>query len=173
MSSTPAPTGRLIGTPDGVDLVLTRTFRAPVEDVWASVTDPERTARWYGRWEGEAGPGRVIKVQLAFEDGAPWADMHIDACEAPTRLALSANDTFGNWRLELLLGAGDDGTTELRFVQHMENADGVADIGPGWEYYLDNLVASRDGTPKPAFGDYYPAQKDHYTELAAALKDTP
>ncbi|MCF2533461.1 SRPBCC family protein [Yinghuangia soli] len=171
MTRTPAPTptGRLFGTPDGVDLVLTRTFRASVEDVWASVTEPERTARWYGRWEGEAGAGRLIKVQLAFEEGAPWVDMHIDACEAPIRLALSATDAFGNWHLELLLAVNDDGTTELGFVHHLVNADGVGDIGPGWEYYLDNLVASRDGTPKPEFDDYYPAQKAYFEEQAAAL----
>jgi len=36
----PTPTGRLIGD----DLVLTRTFRASIDDVWASLTDPARTA---------------------------------------------------------------------------------------------------------------------------------
>ena len=35
----PTPTGRLFGD----DLVLTRTFRAPLDDVWASITDPART----------------------------------------------------------------------------------------------------------------------------------
>ena len=33
------PTGRLFPTADGNDLVLSRTFRAPIEDVWASVTE--------------------------------------------------------------------------------------------------------------------------------------
>ncbi len=50
----PTPTGRLFGN----DLVLTRTFRAPVADVWASLTDPQRTARWFGPWQGDAAPGR-------------------------------------------------------------------------------------------------------------------
>ncbi len=44
----PTPTGRLSGN----DLVLTRTFRAPIADVWASLTDPWRTARWSGPWQG-------------------------------------------------------------------------------------------------------------------------
>ena len=26
------------------------TFRAPIEDVWAAVTEPERLARWIGTW---------------------------------------------------------------------------------------------------------------------------
>jgi uncharacterized protein YndB with AHSA1/START domain len=38
------PTGRV----EGEDLVLTRRFEAPVEDVWTSITKSESTARWYG-----------------------------------------------------------------------------------------------------------------------------
>ncbi|UVS78536.1 SRPBCC family protein [Actinokineospora sp. UTMC 2448] len=154
------PTGRLFGT----DLVLTRTFRAPAEDVWASVTEPERTARWFGAWEGEARPGATIKVQLGFEDGAPWCETRIEECAAPTRLALSMTDEAGSWRLEVLL-TETGGTTELKLVHHLENVDSVGEVGPGWEYYLDLLVASRDGTPQPSFDDYYPAMKPYFENL--------
>ncbi|MFJ8745341.1 SRPBCC family protein [Embleya sp. NPDC127516] len=167
MTDIPTPTGRLHRVDNGVDLVLTRTFRAPVEDVWAAITDPDRTARWYGRWKGEAAPGHTIKVQPAFEDQAPWTDMRIDACDAPTRLALSASDTFGDWHIELLLTADDDGTTELRFTHHLATTDGIGDIGPGWEYYLDMLAATHANTPLPAFDDYHPAQKPYFDSLAA------
>ena len=37
----------------------------------------------------------------------------------------------------------------------------------GWEYYLDQLVAAREGASLPKFDTYYPAQKDHYTALDA------
>jgi len=74
----PIPGGRLVGTPEGVDLVITRTFNAPIEDVWASITEPERTARWWGAWTGEPGPGRTIRYTMAFEQGAPAADMRQD-----------------------------------------------------------------------------------------------
>jgi hypothetical protein len=67
----PTPTGRLVRTPEGRDLVITRTFRAPIEDVWASITEPERTARWFGPWSGEAGPGKTIRYTMAFEEGGP------------------------------------------------------------------------------------------------------
>lgn len=153
----PTPTGRLFDT----DLVLTRTFRAPVADVWASVTDPERTARWFGAWEGDPAPGRTIKVQMAYEEGKPWMDMTIDACEPPHRLAISAGEENDRWRLELAL-AETAGVTELRFTQHLTSTDSVGEVGPGWEYYLDALVASRDGDPIPDFADYYPSMKEHY-----------
>ncbi|PJE96990.1 ATPase [Streptomyces carminius] len=162
---TPAPTGRLVPTPAGHDLILTRTYRAPVADVWASVTEPERTARWFGPWRGEAGPGRTVEVQMVFEEEAPWSPLRIDACEPPHRLAVSAEDEAGPWRLELLLSEAGDGTTELRLVQHLADTDGIGEIGPGWEYYLDMLTAARTGGPRPDFGDYYPAQKAYFDAL--------
>lgn len=153
----PTPTGRLFGN----DLVLTRTFRAPVADVWASLTDPERTARWFGPWQGDAAPGRTIKVQMVHEEGRPWMDMTIDACNPPRRLALSAVNEHGNWYLNMAL-AESAGVTELRFTQQLTDTEGVGEVGPGWEYYLDALAASRDGRPTPNFDDYYPAMKNHF-----------
>jgi len=153
----PIPTGRLFGD----DLVLTRTFRASIDDVWASLTDPVRTARWFGPWEGDAGPGRTIKVQMMHEEGKPWMDMTIDACEAPHRLAVSAMEEHGGWHMELEL-AETEGVTELRFTHHLTSTDGVGEVGPGWEFYLDALVASRDDQPAPDFNDYYPAMKEHF-----------
>jgi uncharacterized protein YndB with AHSA1/START domain len=153
----PTPTGRLFGH----DLVLTRTFRAPIDDVWASLTDPARTARWFGPWEGDAAPGRPIKVQMVHEEGKPWMDMTIDACEAPRRLAISAGDEPDRWVLDMVLSESA-GVTELRFTQHLTTTDGVGEVGPGWEYYLDTLVASRDEGPAPKWDDYYPAMKEHF-----------
>ena len=158
------PTGRLFPTADGNDLVLSRTFRAPIEDVWASVTESDRTARWFGPWKGDAAPGRMIKVQMGFEEEAPWLDKRIDACDPPRRLALS--DESGSMRIELLL-SHSDGETELRLVHHLDPTDEIGEYGPGWEYYLDMLVAARDDLPTPSFDDYYPAMQRYYEALPA------
>ncbi|HEY9557063.1 MAG TPA: hypothetical protein VIR58_10025 [Acidimicrobiales bacterium] len=57
-----------------------------------------------------------------------------------------------------------DGTTELTLVHHLDADANPADVGPGWEYYLDMLVASREpGSDRPDFDDYYPAQSAHFT----------
>ncbi|MEV0679625.1 SRPBCC family protein [Actinosynnema sp. NPDC050436] len=162
---TSPPTGRLFRVGDKHDLVLTRTFRAHAEDVWASVTEPERTARWFGPWEGEGAPGRTIKVQMAFEEQQPWMEARIDACEPPMRLAVSTSDVNGVWRLEFLLSEVD-GVTELKLVHHLDGTDGIGEIGPGWEFYLDMLVAARAGTPLPEFDSYYPSMKAHFDGLA-------
>jgi uncharacterized protein YndB with AHSA1/START domain len=165
---TPTPSGRLAATPQGRDLVLTRSFRAPIEDVWASITESDRTARWFGSWTGNPGPGNTIHVTMGFESDAPASPMTITACEAPRHLALHADNPYGSWYLEVHLTEAA-GVTELRFTQHLDDKVNVGDVGPGWEYYLDNLVASREGQPPVDFNDYYPAQKDYYLEQAAQL----
>lgn len=148
------PTGKV----EGNDLIITRTFRAPIEDVWTSVTNSENTARWIGPWEGEPGIGKTIRLQMIQEQGAPWGTARIDACERPTHLALTV---YEGWRLELRLEQRGD-VTELVFVHHLDDRKLAGDAGPGWEFYLDCLVASRTGDPLPKFEEYYPSQKPHY-----------
>jgi uncharacterized protein YndB with AHSA1/START domain len=151
------PTGRL----DGNDLIITRTFRAPADDVWTSVTSSESTARWIGPWEGEPGLGKTVRLQMVHERGAPWMNVRIDACERPHHLAVTTIDSYGEWRLELTLTQRGD-TTEMTFVHHLSDRKLARDAGPGWEYYLDMLVAARAGLPLPTFDEYYPAQQAYY-----------
>lgn len=161
------PNGRLVRRADGVDLVVTRSFRAPIDDVWASVTESESTARWFGPWKGEGAPGRTVQVQMAYEDEPVWCDLRIDVCEPPTRLAVAMEDEHGFWRMELLLSESA-GTTELQLVHHLDTAEGIHEIGPGWEWYLDRLVAVRDGSEPKPFDAYCPAMKAYYESLAAS-----
>ena len=61
----------------------------------------------------------------------------------------------------------DAGTTTLSFSQSVPDAEMAAGVGPGWEYYLDRLVAAETGADVAAvdFDAYYPAQSDHYRAL--------
>jgi uncharacterized protein YndB with AHSA1/START domain len=155
----PKPTGRLRGN----DLVLSRTFRAPIDDVWTSVTSSESTARWFGPWE-RTGEDKKIRIQMAFEEGKPWLDGTIEHCEAPHLLTLRTKGIYAEKRLSLKLTEAS-GTTTLEFVHHEVNRKMIGELGPGWEYYLDMLVAARAGTSPPKIDAYYPAQKDHFTAL--------
>ena len=161
---------RLVRGQSGPDLVLSRSLAAGIDDVWATLTDPARTPGWYGPWEGEGGAGHTIRVQMLFEGGRPWLPMRIDACERPTRLAVSMLEDQGDWRLEVQL-AETAGSTRLSLIHHLTALDGLGEIGPGWEYYLDLFGAALLGgagaeRPAPSFGDYYPARSHSFTALA-------
>jgi uncharacterized protein YndB with AHSA1/START domain len=155
------PSGRFIQDNEGNRLIVRRTFRASIDDVWASVTEPDRTARWFGTWRGDPGPGHIIEVQMGFEDHAPWLEKRIDACEPPLRLALSNEDS--TMQIELLLSESN-GETELQLVHHLDPTDDIGAYGPGWEYYLDLLVAARDDLTTPSFDDYL-AMTSYYEAL--------
>jgi hypothetical protein len=59
------------------------------------------------------------------------------------------------------------GTTTSTFVHHLADRTMAGDFGPGWEFYLDLLVDSREGRPFHKLAEYYPSQKQYFLELAA------
>lgn len=59
-----------------------------------------------------------------------------------------------------------NGLTELQLVHHLDPADEVGAYGPGWEYYLDMLVAARDDLPRPSVEDK--AEQDDFQAYVAA-----
>ncbi len=168
----PVPTGRVVAGDHGLDLVVRRRFDAPVEHLWADVTDPELTARWFGTWKGEPGEGRTVHLRSDFEDGAPWSDVLIRVCRPPHTLGVTFAEPAPGWVVDLDLTAVDGGT-ELTLTHRGVDAAAVGDIGPGWEYYLDLLVAARNGAAHPSFDDYLPAQSAWFTGQAGTLADSP
>jgi uncharacterized protein YndB with AHSA1/START domain len=171
MSTGTTPTGRREQRADRTYVVLTRTFRAPIEDVWAAVTQPDRLARWIGRWTGDPASGTVQFHMLYEGENVEPEEYEINLCDAPTRLELTSHmaydeNTPATWHLELDL-AESDGVTTLTFAQSMDDPAMAENVGPGWEYYLDRLVAAETGADPDVidFGDYYPALSEHYRAL--------
>lgn len=164
---TPAATGRREAR-DGSDFVVyTRTFRAPIDDVWAAVTEPSRLERWIGTWSGDPASGQVSFRMTAEGEDVPEETYHVDVCEAPHRLVTrswSAEDPDTVWRLELDLVEAA-GVTTLTFAQAMQDPKTAESVGPGWDYYLDRLVAAEGGGDVAAisFDDYYPRFAEHYS----------
>jgi len=157
-----------LGTITEVDgrhvLVQTRQFAAPVEDVWAAVTEPERLARWIGTWTGDPAAGSVHFRMLFEGDEHEGESMEIRVCEPPHRLHLTSRVGDEVWLLELDL-SHEDGVTTLTFSQPGVAKEQVGEVGPGWDYYLDRLVDAETGADPAGRDferDYYPALSDHY-----------
>ena len=188
MSPAPIPTG--IRTDRGI--AITRRFPLPPAELWHWLTDPDRTAQWFGRWSGDPSTGEVA-AQLSAEEGAPMSTSAIHECTAPQRLVLG---TGPGWVIALditadsgvLTGSQDEsaggetppGSTDdsagrtriggsvLTLSQDMEDAAFAAEVGPGWEYYLDRLVAATEGCDAEAIAfepDYLPGMAEHYRAL--------
>ncbi|PFG40097.1 uncharacterized protein YndB with AHSA1/START domain [Georgenia soli] len=160
----PTPTGSLSATADGRDLELARTLDVPVEEVWAWLTEPDKTARWIGRWSGAPGVGRTVRFAMTFEEGGFESDVTILACEPPRHLAVELGEEVGGWQLEVIVAEAGGGST-VTLLHHLDDGAALAEVGPGWEYYLDNLLAALAGRSPVQFADYYPAQSSYYAGL--------
>ena len=66
---TPTPTGWVIPTAIGRDLVLERVLPGSIDDAWASITDSDRLARWFCTWTGEPRVEATLELTLVAEEG--------------------------------------------------------------------------------------------------------
>jgi uncharacterized protein YndB with AHSA1/START domain len=170
---TPTPTGQVIRTAVGRDLVLERILPGSIDDAWASITESDRLARWFCTWTGEPRVGATLELTLVAEEGDAKSHAEIVACEPPTHLAVSTHDPGGNWLLEAILTPIDSNHTRLRFVHHLDDEAKSAEIGPGWEYYLDALDAAMTGNSMPDFNDYWPSLAAAYADQTSAPDPHP
>ena len=164
-TTAPVPTGRVAEGPLGREIQLTREFRAPIDAVWAAMTESERLERWIGRWEGDPRTGRVDFFMTAEGEDAPVEEYRIEVCEPPHRFGGTTAVGDDQWHLRFELSE-QGGVTTLLFAQAI--VDDLGDVGPGWEYYLDRLdaaLADRDVAAVP-WDAYYPAMKSYYAGLA-------
>ena len=136
-------------------LEFRRTWPDDSDDVWAALTDPVRTERWIGRYEGERAPGATGQFAMTHEGEGPPQSVTIVECTECHRLVLHFPGT--DWRIELDLVSQRGGTT-LIFVQRLAEAAGVPDIATGWHWYLDKLDAELSGTEPPTDWDAFVAE---------------
>lgn len=160
----PVPTAAVERGSGGPDLVLRRTLPVPIDQTWTEVTDPSRTSRWIGPWAGNGRIGESLRLRLGAEEGAPWAEVRLIECLAPTRLQVLVVDPQDSWLLTVEL-VDRRARTDLRLVMHDVDPATIGEIGPGWEYYLDRLGAAVAGTPPPRFEEYFPGQKSYFEAL--------
>ncbi len=162
-------TGTVAKIDGAPNLVILRRFRASPEEVWRELTQSERLERWIGRWEGDPSTGRVTFFMTAENQDAEPEEYTILECDPPRRFSGDTSQAGGAWHLWFEL-AEQDGDTILTFGQRLNPTEDVGTIGPGWEYYLDRLVAAQAGLDADSvqWDDYFPALQPAYEELVAA-----
>src|SRR4029077_15098435 len=78
---TPTPTGQVIPTAIGRDLVLERVLPGSIDDAWASITESDRLARWFCTWTGEPRVGGTVELTMVAEEGDATFQAEILACD--------------------------------------------------------------------------------------------
>jgi uncharacterized protein YndB with AHSA1/START domain len=147
-------------------LRFVRRFRAPVENVWAALTAPDRVAAWLGApVQIEAVAGGAYAVAL---NGESTMDGRIVECEPYRRLAIVWHETSDGAGLPYATRPDDtslvtfdlepaaEGGTRLVFThQYIRDGDIMAGFGAGWHALLDALETHVDNlTPVDAMALY-------------------
>lgn len=162
---TRTPSGHVAQGPVGPELILTRTLPHSADAVWRYLTDPEMLGTWYGTYEGDPATGVVTLTTQEAPDQP--GEARIQHCEAPNALAVTIDSPAGVWVLTVQVTA-NGGSAELEFRQRL-GAIGysAAELGPGWEYYLDRLtLAMEDGDVDSLTWDDYVPLGEHYADNA-------
>ena len=130
---------RVLEAGEARTITVTRTYQAPVEDVWDACTNPERIPRWFLPISGELRVGG--RYQL--EGNAAGT---IERCDPPR--SFTATWEYGgdvSW-VELRLSSEPDGGTrfELEHIAHVDDERwaqfGPGAVGVGWDLGLMGLA---------------------------------
>ena len=160
---TARPTGRLAMREDGLYLMINRLFTQPIERVWASMTRPRELEKWIGTYTGSPESG-AVRFRMSAEPDAKWEYVTILECAEPHRFTGDFGVGDDAWRATFHLVEGD-GLTTLTFGQRLRNRAEASTVGPGWDYYLDRLLAVHTGGVLPKWEQYYPAHAQFYKDL--------
>lgn len=165
MTNVTSPAGEVRREADGRrTLLFRRQFPDPIDDVWSAVTDSERLSRWFGSYAGVGTVGGSVQLRLTAEEdaGGEPSTVHIIECQPPRRLVVDLPETATrSWRIALTLVRRGD-TTTLLFEQSVPPEMDITEVGPGWHWYLDRLIAAVADAPMPDWNDYYPALASTY-----------
>ena len=136
------------------DIVRDLHIDAPIEDVWAAITEGDEIQRWFApHATSTAGPGGIIK--LGWADDMTW-DMPIAEWEPPRRLVIRDTGDAGTESLAEV----EPADTALRIEYTLESKDGGTAL---------HLVHSGFG-PGPEWAEIYDGTCTGWTYELQALK---
>jgi uncharacterized protein YndB with AHSA1/START domain len=146
--------------------VLRRRYDAPLADVWAACTEPERLNRWFLQASGDLRAGGTFQLEGN-------AHGEIVRCEPPRllRLTWEYGDRLSD-EVELRLTADDTGGTLLEFEHATatrlvewegQELDPLPDVGTNWELALTH------GLPRYLRGELPDAPATEWFQFTPAI----
>lgn len=158
-------TGRVVRDRRGLDLIVERRVAAPAAEVWKWLTAPAQLKKWIGTYKGSPVVGGTIAFSMSFEDAAGSQQVTVTECKPESRFVLDWVADEDPWHVAVSIA--DLGSSTVVFLaQRISDPKQAGEVGPGWEYYLDRLLAARGGTTMPDWDDYFPSQVPYYERLA-------
>lgn len=159
-------TGQILGS-DRVR--FTRHFPAPIERLWAYLTQSDLLSEWLGSGEIALAPGGRVELR----SGGPVILGTVVACEPPRRLAYTwvpfvpgdPTPMAAEAIVAFALDSEGEGT-QLELTQGPIAAELLARTAAGWHALLDTLAAAVAGEAPPDFVETFRRVLPEYEKQA-------
>lgn len=119
-------------------------FDTDAHDLWTTLTDPERLARWVAKVDGDLRVGGTFRASFTSTWTGPG---RVDVCEAPRRLLVTmAPGTDEEGVIEAEIFPDGDGC-RLVVEERGLPLDEAAAHGAGWQAHIEDLGTYLAGEP--------------------------
>ncbi len=157
--------GRVVRDALGLELIVERRVPLSGAETWEWLTASARLKKWIGPRRGRAVVGGTLDLTMTAEEGSPTSTLTLEACEPGTRYTVAFGESADAWRVTIAI-ADLGSSTAVYLKQRLTSARDAGSIGPGWEWYLDRMLAAIAGTDMPDFDEYLTVQRPYYERLA-------
>lgn len=136
-------------------------FDTSIEDLWSAITDPDRLARWIGRFEGDLKLGGEFYARFTSTWEGPG---RVDICEPPRRLLVTMEPGEDDETVIEAVLTPDGDRTRLVVEDRGLPIDQAPVHGAGWQVHLEDLAIYLAGEPakewKPRWLELTPAYRE-------------
>jgi uncharacterized protein YndB with AHSA1/START domain len=157
--------GAVREVPGGYELRFERVYQAPIEDVWALVTDPDRIEEWLGVADVELRVGGRFRLLEVGGQGIAGVILTLEEPHVIEYTWDSAEWTGGTVRYELSEVAAK---TRLVFT-HVHPAKSWSEFRykslAGWHALLDLLELAVEGRPESWHMERWRTHYDRYVAV--------
>lgn len=138
-------------------------YDTDIDDLWSALTDPDRLARWLGRFEGDLRLRGTFHARFVSTAEGPG---RVAACEPPGHLLLTMEpETDEQTEIEAWL-SGEGDRTRLVVEERGFTVEEAPDHAAGWRAHIEDLLAHLEGREPGSW-------LDRWRELVARYRPEP
>ena len=156
--------GVLTPTENGVTVRFERRYATTPDDLWSSVTEPDRLARWLGPVYGDLRVGGRYELRMGDDvHGSPEnAVGEVLECDAPRHLLIGWRFP-GEEESRVAVDLRPDGDGTILVLEHLDLQEAAArGYGGGWHASLDQLDDFAAGRPVRPWDELFDAALPRY-----------
>ena len=135
--------GTITRSGDDAEVVFDRVYDTDAADLWETLTDPERLARWFARVDGDLREGGRFTIHFD-DDDVP--ECRITSCDAPRGYRWEWSHATHTSLVTVAVEPDSEGA-RLHLTHTRLSSGRAAGYAAGWDVYLrrlDELVARRE-----------------------------